>query len=107
MSDLVAPQNNLTFTVKATPQRPAARKTIRRLMRMQPEIQRRLTDLARQRRQHDNKPGIRAGVEWIDRKRTTKITHVIPGEEFTLRITPQIMNDIKSVSEFLDARAAS
>ena len=107
MSDVIAPTNEVTFTIKATPKRSAERKTIQRLMRMQPHIQRGLTMLARRRRQIDNKPGIRAGVMWVDRKRTTKLTRVDAGEQFTIRITPQIMNDIKSVEKYLDAAPVS
>lgn len=105
MSD-IAVNETMTFTVKQVPQRTAQQKTIRRLMRMQPHIQRGLSKLSRRRRQKDNRPTIRAGVEWVIRVPTTKLTYVMPGEEFTIRITPQIFNDVKSVEQFLDARPA-
>lgn len=106
MSDLIAPLKTVTFTIKKTPDREALRKTIQRLMRMQPEIQKGLSMLARRRRQKDNRTYIRAGVEWVDRKRTTKLTRVAPGETFTLLITPHIIPDLKSVESYLEAAAA-
>ena len=75
-------------------------------MRMQKHIQRGLDRLARKRRQKDNVTYIRAGVEWVNRKRTTKLTRVTAGETFTLTITPQIIPDLKSVEKFLKAKAA-
>jgi hypothetical protein len=102
----IAPQKKVTFTITKRPHRTADRKTIQRLMRMQPEIQRGLRDLARRRRQFDNKPGIRAGVVWVDRAKATKLTQVQPGETFTLYITPQIIPDIESVEQFLEAKPA-
>lgn len=107
MSDVIAPNQSVTFIVKHMPQREAERKTIQRLMRMQPEIQRGLTQLAKQRRQKDNKSYIRAGKMWTNRVKTTKLTRVAPGESFTLHITPQIIPDIKSVEQHLEAKLAS
>ncbi len=106
MTDLIAPQKTVTFTIIKTPSRVAERKTIMRLMNMQGHIQRGLTALAKQRRQKDNITYIRAGVEWVNRKRTTKLCRVAPGETFTLNITPQVMPDLKSVEKFLEASAA-
>lgn len=107
MADVIAPNKEVTFTVTKRPQRSAERKTIQRLMRMQPEIQNGLDKLARRRRQKDNRPVSRAGVEWVIRVKTTKLTQVEPGESFTLHVTPQIIPDIKSVESYLDAKAAS
>ena len=106
MTDLIAPQKTVTFTIIKTPSRVAERKTIMRLMNMQGHIQRGLTALAKQRRQKDNITYIRAGVKWVNRKRTTKLCRVAPGETFTLNITPQVMPDLKSVEKFLEASAA-
>jgi len=99
----IAPQKKVTFTITKRPHRSADRKTIQRLMRMQPDIQKGLRMLSRRRRQFDNKPRIRAGVEWVGRAKATKLTQVQPGESFTLYITPQIIPDLKSVEQFLEA----
>jgi hypothetical protein len=106
MSDVIAPQKTVTFTITKAPRRPADQKTIQRLMRMQPHIQRGLASLARRRRQHDNIETTRAGRPWVNRKRTTKLTRVLPGEQFTLMITPQVIPDLRSVERFLEAKPA-
>jgi hypothetical protein len=105
-AELIAPLNTVTFTITKTPQREADRKTIRRLMRMQPQIQLGLKKLARRRRQHDIRPTQRAGRVWLVRPTTTKLTRVAPGESFTITVTPQIIPDIRAVEKFLDAKKA-
>ena len=106
MMTAIAPKKNVTFTVTAVPKRTAELKTIQRLMRMQPDIQRGLKKLARRRQLHDNKIISHAGRDWVQRVRATKLTYVRPGETFTLTITPQIIPDIKSVERYLKAKAA-
>ncbi len=102
----LTPLKTYTFTIDKVPTRKASAKTLRRLMRMQPEVQKGLSRLAKRRRQVDNKPGIRAGVIWVNRVKTTKLTHVAPGETFTLKVTPQIMSDIESVERFVSVKEA-
>lgn len=102
----LAASTTMTFTITTLPKNEAGVKTLRRLMRMQPEVQKALTALAKRRRQIDNRPTNRAGRIWIDHKRPTQVVKVEIGESFTLRVTPQIMNDIKSVEKYLDAKAA-
>ncbi|MCP3905777.1 MAG: hypothetical protein GY715_19290 [Planctomycetes bacterium] len=97
----LTPQENVTFTITKVPTRPAQRKTIQRLMRLQPKIQKGLKALQKQRRQQDNRTYIRAGVRWTDRAKATKLTRVEEGATFTLRITPHIVPDVKSVERFL------
>lgn len=104
MTDLLAPQQTVTFTIKKAPRLEAQRKTIDRLMRMQTHVQSGLRRLARKRASTDNKPYIRAGVEWVDRAKATKLTNVAPGETFTLTLTPQILPDLRSVEQFLEAK---
>ena len=102
MADLT-PGNDVTFTITAAPRREAERKTIQRLMRMQPHIQKGLRALAKKRRLEDNRTYIRAGNPWTDRAKTTKLTRVEPGQTFTLRITPQMIPDLESVSKYLSS----
>ncbi len=106
MSKVVVPTKTVTFTVTSVPKRTAQVKTIQRLMRMQPQIQGGLRNLAKRRRQQDNIVTARAGRKWIVRKRATKLTPVREGETFTLTLTPQIIPDIASVEKFLDAKTA-
>ncbi len=105
MSDLIAPTNTITFTVKKTPMRVADRKTIERLMRMQRPIQNVLEKLSRVRRRERNHRRQRAGRMWMVRYPMTRVTRVEKGESFTLRITPQIVPDLKAVAKYLDMKA--
>ena len=96
------PTGTYTFTITRMPQRSAQVKTVKRLMEMQPEIQKGLSGLARRRAQTDNDPRRRAGRIWVHRKRRTNLVKVDEGASFTLRMTPQILPDVRSVLEFLD-----
>lgn len=102
----IAPGQTMTFTVKRVPDRIASRKTIRRLMRMQPDVQKGLRKLAKRRARFDNRDTNRGGRIWVDRAKTTKLTYVKKGETFTLLVTPQIIPDIKSVADCLDVSKA-
>ena len=102
----LSPSTTMTFTITSVPKNERGVKTLRRLMRMQPHVQKALTALARRRRQIDNRPTNRAGRIWIDRNKPTQVVKVEVGESFTLLVTPQIMNDLKSVEKYVDAKAA-
>lgn len=106
MTDVLTPMKAVTFTIKKTPRRLQDRKTIQRLMQLQPKIQKGLKALQKQRRQKDNKTYIRAGVWWTDRAKATRLTRVEPGTSFTLTLFPNIIPDVKSVEQFLDAKPA-
>lgn len=100
------PTGTYTFTIKEAPRRTAQVKTIKRLMEMQPDIQKGLTALAARRARTDNDPRRRAGRIWVHRKRRTNLVKVETGETFTLRLTPQILPDLASVMQFLEAAPA-
>ena len=105
-TDVVAPSKKVTFTLKSTPHRPADLKTIQRLMRMNRSVQKGLERIAKRRRREDNITRQRAGGEWTNRVKMTKLTKVEKGESFTVFVTPQIMPDIKAVEHLLDAKSA-
>ena len=90
-----------TFEITAVPTRVAQQKTLRRLMRLQPDVQKGLKMLQGRRKRIDNNTYIRAGRPWTDRARATKLTRVELGETFTIRVTPHIVPDIQSVEKFL------
>ncbi len=97
----------MTFTIVKNPTRPAARKTIERLMWMQPSCKKDLKKLQRRRKTTDIKHTIRAGRVWFDRPRATRTQRAVLGASFTLHVTPQIVNDLKSVSTYLDAQSSA
>lgn len=106
-ADLIVPNTDMTFTVSTNPTRPAARKTIERLMWMQPQCKKDLSMLQRRRKQKDIKYTVRAGRVWFDRPRATRTVRCEKGVSFTLHVTPHIVNDLKSVAKYLDASSAS
>ena len=106
MSDLIAPQKTVTFTVEKVPQRLAQRKTIERLMRMEPKVRRGLKRLGHRRKRHENTEHQRGGRMWMSRVPMTKLTNVEAGKSFTLALTPQIIADVKSVEKYLKAKTA-
>jgi len=105
-TDLITPNTDVTFTITSTPTRPAVRKTIERLMWMQPQCRKDLAMLQRRRKQKDIRPTIRAGRIWFDRPRATRTARAERGASFTLHITPHIVNDLKSVAKYLEAKSA-
>ena len=107
MADIITtPGKTVTFTITAPPQRTAQRKTLARLMKMQPRVRRELTKVARRRSRKDNIPTTRSGRIWLNRAKVTRLVRVEAGETFTLTVTPQIVPDLQSVSRFLEAKAA-
>jgi len=105
-ADKIVPNTELTFTIVKEPTRPAARKTIERLMWMQPQVKKDLSMLQRRRKQKDIKYTIRAGRVWFDRPRATRTVRCEKGASFKLNITPQIVNDVKSVEKYLAVTTA-
>jgi len=98
----IVPNSEMTFTIATMPSRPAAKKTIERLMWMQGDKKRDLKMLQRRRKQKDIKHTIRAGRVWFDRPRATRTARCEIGASFTVRVTPQIVNDLKSVAQYLN-----
>jgi len=100
----IALNTDMTFVVSEMPTRSAPVKTIERLMGMNTDAQRARQKVSRQRAVKDNKTYVRAGRPWTNRVRVTKVVRCEPGAEFSIRVTPQIVNDLKSVERFLTAK---
>lgn len=99
----LAHSRTVTFTINALPRTERQRKTLQRLMRLQPTVQRTLTRLANARRR--NTPWTqRGGRLFARRKSPTKLVLPTVGASFTLRLTPQILPDIKSVERYLTSK---
>ena len=101
-ADQIVPNSEMTFKITALPTQPAAKKTIERLMWMQSDKKRDLKMLQRRRKQKGIKLTIRAGRVWFDRPRATRTARAELGASFTIRVTPQIVNDLKSIAKYLD-----
>ncbi|MBM4113585.1 MAG: hypothetical protein FJ253_09495 [Phycisphaerae bacterium] len=99
----LAPTKTVTFTVKALPRTDRQRKTLQRLMRLQPKVQRGLKRLADARRR-ETPWTQRGGRPFARRKAATKLVVPRVGATFTLRLTAQILPDIRSVEKYLSTK---
>lgn len=102
----LSPTSTVHFTVKAIPAEARRKQTILRLMRMNSGVQGALNRLKRERLRSGNRRTARAGRIWLAREECTRVVSVAKGASFTLRMTPQIMADVKSVEKYLDAKVA-
>lgn len=99
----LASGSTVTFTIKSLPRTARQRKTLQRLMRLQPTVQRTLTRLAKVRGRKT--PWTQRGGRLFARRRTpTKVVVPTVGATFTLRIAPQIIPDVKSVERYLSSK---
>ena len=96
----------VVFTVKEVPAEPRRQQTILRLMRMNSGVQGALNRLKRERLRSQNRRTARAGRIWLARVECTRVVSVQKGASFSLRMTPQIQADVKSVEKYLDAKKA-
>ena len=90
----------VTISVTKLPAEAKHRKTIERLMRLQPSIQRTLTRVARE-RGRTNPENQRGGRMWISRIPATRCVRAEVGAKFTLRVTPKIIPDVMAVQRFI------
>ena len=102
----LTPSQTVVFTVKEVPAEPRRQQTILRLMRMNSGVQGALNRLKRERLRSGNRRTARAGRIWLAREECTRVVAVNKGAAFTLRLTPQILADVKSVEKYLDAKQA-
>ncbi|MHC4868139.1 MAG: hypothetical protein ACYTE2_00390 [Planctomycetota bacterium] len=102
----IEPSTTMTFTIVKAPKAESARKTLVRLMQMQTEVKKGLAMLKVRRDREDNIKKIRGGRPWTSRAKAAKLVNVADGVTFTLRVTPQIVPDLKSVGKYLTAAPA-
>ncbi len=95
------PGKTVTISVKKVPVEARHRKTIERLMRLQPAVQRTLTRIARK-RGRDNPLNQRGGRMWISRIPATRCVGAELGAKFTLRVTPKIIPDVMAIQRFVE-----
>jgi hypothetical protein len=100
-----ASANTVHYTITAVPQEARRKQTLLRLMRMNPGVQGALNRLKRERLRSGNRRCARAGRIWLAREECTRVVFVEKGAQFTLRMTPQIAADVKSVEKYLQAKA--
>ncbi len=102
----LAANKKYTFSITKLPAAAGPRKTLERLMRMEPGVSKGLRKLQARRQREDNKGHIRGGRVWVSRVRSAKLVHVAPGSSFTLHVTPQILPDLQSIEQYVEAKPA-
>ena len=101
----IAPTGTVHFTVTAVPAEARRKQTILRLMRMNAGVQGALNRLKRERLRSGNRRTARAGRIWLAREECTRVVAVTKGATFALRMTPQVVADVRSVEKYLQAKA--
>ncbi|MEQ9096420.1 MAG: hypothetical protein RIE32_09165 [Phycisphaerales bacterium] len=105
MSDSFNPGEKVSCTITGLPRSEAGKKTIGRLMKLDPQIQRGLRK-AQTRRRQNMKVYVRGGRDWYAREKCGKGGQVRVGESFTIPYAPQVADDIKSVEKYLKLETA-
>ena len=106
MATAIAPNQEFTFTVERLPRAESQRKTLARLMRMQPSVKKSLRKLAQRRKREDNQKHQRGGRMWTARVKAPKLVTPERGASFTLYVSPQLLPDIQSVESCLKVSKA-
>jgi hypothetical protein len=103
MIDSLNPGQRIEITIVRQPRAESERKTIARLMRQDPTIKKSLRGAQRHRantlvvRSRGRRP-------WAVRRPCARYANVSPGIKFTFVYTPQLANDLKSVSKHLEIK---
>jgi len=94
------PGQTIKCTINSVPRAAAARKTIQRIMRRDPDISGGLRHAqeVRRRRMHAY---IRGGRMWYDREKAARIARVQEGKTWTMPWTPELAADLDSVAKYL------
>ncbi len=99
----IEPGTTVTFSISRVPSALGRRKTLLRLMRMQPSVKRTLTKLQTI-RDRGNKRNRRGGRIWLSRMVASQVVRVEKGVEFTVKVTPQIMPELRALAPYLSAK---
>ncbi len=90
----------VTISVIKVPKEARHRKTIERLMRLQPAVQRTLTRVARE-RTRTTPWNQRGGRMWAARIAATRCVGAELGAKFQLKVTPKIIPDVLAIARFV------
>jgi len=104
--DTLNPGAKVTCTITAEPRNRAAKVTIGRLMKLDPQIQRGLRR-AQTRRRQNMRVYTRGGRDWYAREKCGKGGIVRQGESFSMTYVPHLADDLRSVQSYLKLEPAS
>ncbi len=105
MIEQFAPGQEIRVTITEQPRRSAQRKTLRRLMGINPEMKKALTK-AQEHRRRTLPSHMRGGRMWAVRPRASLITRAEKGASWTMPFFPQVAPDLESVSGLVRVEAA-
>jgi hypothetical protein len=99
----IAPGATLLIEITAPPRRASARKTLYRVCRKDPALDK------RHRRQKTKRPSwqdwIRGGKFWHHQMKSKPIAELEPGCKYTVRASVDVMRDLESVKTFVKVSA--
>lgn len=104
MANSLKPGSQITLSITKAPTRPDDIDTVRRLMRMDRDIQAAL-DRARLDRKRTTVVHQRGGRDWAVRQSPPKFVHPEVGATWQLQYRPQIAPDLAAVAEFVSVKA--
>ncbi len=103
MVDNLKAGQNIEVTITDAPRREADRKTIARLMRLDPDIKRALTK-AQHHRMKTLVVRSRGKRPWAVRQKSARIARVENGASWKMTYFPHVANDFRSVEKFLSIK---
>lgn len=105
MFDKLKPGQTIKCTIAKAPRNAAGRKTLERLMRLQPSVARGLRSSHRKRQQNLNVYN-RGNRDWTSRKPCGKIVKVAAGQTWTMTFSANLAPDLASVAECIKVENA-
>jgi len=103
--DAIAPGQQVRCTVTKPPRAAGPRKTIERLMRLDPANAKSLrrAQHLRARRMHRY---IRGNRLWTSREKAARVVRVSDGTSWSMPLSAQVVPDLKSVAQYLSVEKA-
>ena len=103
--DSIAPGQPVRCTVTKAPRAAGARKTIERLMRLDPDNSKSLRRAQHLRLRRMNRY-TRGNRLWSSREKAARVVRVDNGASWSLTVTPHIAPDLRSVAEYISVENA-
>lgn len=105
MLESIKPGQSIACTITKVPRSHGGRETLSRLMRMDPDIQKKLRKSQTRRRQNMLVYN-RGNRDWTSRKKCTRIVEVAAGAVWTMTYTPHVAPDLRSIADCISVAAA-
>lgn len=105
MFDAFKPGQTIRCTIVREPHLTDQKQTIARLMRQDPAIRGKLAG-AQKRRKQNMRWSIRGGRDWAIREQAARYALVRKDSSWSMRFIPQVINDFRSVQDFIKVEKA-